>query len=229
MGIKTYNSDVDIEGIIQTDKYIQQDSIRADIKDEDWEDITDWNDSKAGTATVEESPAGQLHLLAGDGAGANSYAKKTKTFNKLTNIYAYTIQLKVKFDALAGGFNGTSDTYDCFQIQSYNGTYRHNMMITSDSVWLYDSTNAFVSQFGTTFDNVSWYTIRIVWFGDEFIMYSRDDDGAWARNGAGDDADPNIASNGNIRIGVINFPVSPATTEAHVEYIKISAGALFPK
>lgn len=225
----TYKDNTDVEGIIQTDEYIQQDSLSADVKDEDWEDITDWNNVVLGTYTVEESPAGQLHLLSGDAGGTNSYAGKNKTYGLLQNNYACTIQLLVKFDVLAGGFDGTTGTFDCFGIQTLNGTYNRTIMISLDSVWLYDSSNAYVRQFNYTFNTTSWWTIRVIWYEDEFIMYVRNGSGAWVRAGTGNDADPNVNSNGLMRFWVLNYPASPATTEAHVDYIKVSSGAHFPK
>ncbi len=204
------------------------DDLRFLSIDDDFDDLTGWTQNPLGTATIEIDPAGQAHLVAGDSGGTNSAAVLQNfagAFQRSPNI---TVEFKIKFDKLAGGFDGTVGTLDCFLLSVYQGTYRHTVAISEDSVWYFDSTNAYVKQFDKTFDNVSWWTIRILFRQNSFSFFSKDDGADWVYDGAGDSADPNTIYNGLTQIGPWNYPASPPETEVHLDYIKIARGSYWP-
>ncbi len=198
------------------------------IKDEDWEDITDWTTYGTGTRTVEESPAGQLHLVAGDAGGTDSTGGKYLD-SLVTNLQTMTVEFKIKFDQLAGGWTGTPGaTNDFFQFRHYSGVYMHVVTFTSDSVWYYTAGNVHVKQFDTTFDNVSWYTIRLIFDSNFTLVFAKDDDADWNFLGRCRNADPYTILNGRILMWVINYPTSPAETEIHMDYVKFAPGMIMP-
>jgi len=227
-GTNIYTDNLNVIGTPTFNTAPNTTTIKAWIEDEDFEDITDWTDFTFGTYTVEESPAGQLHLKAGDAGGTNSAASKYQDFTGLKNLKSSTVEFKVKFDQLAGGFDGDTANYDCFVIYLFDSLFRNSIAFTSDSVWFYDSTNAWTKQFDATFDNVSWYTIRIIFQRDANFIYVKDDEGAWNYVGACDSADPNTGNPGRVFLEVFNYPTNPTETEVHIDYIKIAPGAWNP-
>lgn len=227
MGKITLPTDVDIQGILQTDNYLQQDSLSAlGGVALDGGAFYDIGTITAGTIVAnEESPADQWHVEVGDSSGTDSYCQIQHW--ALKGGLA-TMQIEVKFDKLGTAFAAAA-TYDCFYIALLNGTCYVQIMISKDSVWLYDSTNAWVQQFAYAFDNTSWWTIRILFFQNAFIMYVRDDDGPWVRAGTGDNADPNTGFPGIYKLGAYNYPTSPATTEFHLRNTIWQQGLHYPK
>jgi len=202
-------------------------TIKAWIKDEDFEDISDWATGGTGTYTVEESPAGQLHLICGNAGGTDSTANASIS-DLAVNLQTLTAEFEIKFDQLAGGYDGTAATGDFIQFRYYSGIYQHIISMTSDSVWYYAASNAHIKQFDTPFDNVSWYTIRIVIEGSSFTMFAKDDDGTWAYLGAGKNPDPYAVFSGKVQWFLVNYPTNPAETEVHINDLKITPGAAYP-
>lgn len=232
MGKITLKDDTDIQGIIQTDNYLQQDYPSGlSGTDQDGGTIySNWGWANLGTWTNEESPAGQLHMSAGDSSGTDSRVVGQKWgFGGSPYYPSATMQFEVYFDALAGGFVGTTATYDCFSVNFYSGYAGNDIMITSDSVWLYNSSLVWTQQFAATFNNSSWYTIRIVFYRDGWTMWSRDDGAAWVLRGNGRDVRKGTGYPGIYKLGVSNYPTSPVVTEAHVKYCVMGAGEIYPK
>jgi len=197
------------------------------IKNEDWEDITDWTSLSGGTFTIEENPAGQLHLLAGDAAGADSTA--AKYINSLApHCQEATLEILVKFDVLAGGFDGTTAKYDVFQVTFANGVYSHNIYFTSDSVWYQTGAATYTSQFATAFDNASWYRFRILYGPNYAMIWSSDDGAAWVYQGCCINAVADATNDGRVIVAVLNYPTLPVTTEVHVDTLTLIAGHYTP-
>ncbi len=196
--------------------------------DEPWDDTASWVLDGIGTSLREISPAGQLHLKAGNAGGTDSTARAYRSNIFQQYLSSFTTEIKIKFDQLAGGYNGTTATLDCFLIGILTGVHVNYVLISDDSVWFYDSTNGYVQQFTASLDNVSWYTIRLIHFAKSIILFIKDDDGDWAYWGSCDDGDPNAGFPGLIQLIAQNYPASPAETEVHIDYFKIAAGEYYP-
>jgi hypothetical protein len=199
------------------------------IKNEDWADITDWDaTAHLGTYTIEESPSGQLHLAVGDSSGTDSYGV-VFIDSVSTSLNLCTLELKIKFDVLGSAFDGvTAQLNDDVTLAIYNGLYARLISFSSDSVWVYQEANTWAKAFDATFDNTSWYTIRIVFGVNYGSMWISDDGAGWAYAGSFNNMDANTATNGRVQFAVYNYPASPATTEIHVEYFQIAPGWLMP-
>ena len=231
MGTFNFTQNVTCDETIQTDQYMQQDSISAQLIDQPWDD-----DAPAGWLLLvfvgvgivnTTQTEGQLYISAGNAAGVDSVALAQKTLTAPNPIT--TTEFKIKFDVLGTGFDGSAASYDIVSYNQYTGLYNVSIIFSLDSVWFYDSTNNYVKQFDYTFDNTSWYTFRIIINQNEVEIWMKDDDADWAFLGCCDDADPNTGNGGLVQFVVFNYPTSPATTQCHVDYLKVTTGAFPPR
>lgn len=195
-----------------------------DLKDEDWEDITDWTSSAAGTNTIEENPSGQLHLVAGDGGGTNSTADKYKT-GLITSVNDFTVEFKVKFDQLV---NWNSENNDFPRISLFNGTNQVYLNICKDEIRYLNSGGSWTTLVADAISTGVWYTYRIlisspatngyklrIYRGTELLVSTSN---LYAAAGG----------NGEVYVQNHNYSASPTTTETHHEYIKIATGLYIP-
>jgi len=200
---------------------------RIRLIDEPWDDITTW--TTVGTGTVEESPDGQLHLLASHGVGTDINAGKYR-LAVAPGLKEVTAEILVKFDQLAGGFDGTDGTTrECFEFTFYNGANLLQILFSTDSVWFNTASGVWTKQFDTTFDNTSWYRFRIV-CGDTYAyLFVSDDGAAWSYLGACQNAIADATFSGLVRLRVVNFRnAGAATTEVHVDNFTLTPGADWP-
>jgi len=200
---------------------------RIRLIDEPWDNITTW--TTVGTGTVEESPSGQLHLLASHGVGTDINAGKYR-LAVAPGLKEVTAEILVKFDQLAGGFDGADGTTrECFEFTFYNGANLLQILFSSDSVWFNTASGVWTKQFDATFDNTSWYRFRIV-CGDTYAyLFVSDDGGAWSYLGACQNAIADATFSGLVRLRVVNFRnAGAATTEVHVDNFTLTPGADWP-
>jgi len=200
---------------------------RIRLIDEPWDNITTW--TTVGTGTVEESPSGQLHLLASHGVGTDINAGKYR-LAVAPGLKEVTAEILVKFDQLAGGFDGTDGTTrECFEFTFYNGANLLQILFSSDSVWFQTAAAAWTQQFVATFDNVSWYRFRIILGPTHAYLFVSDDGAAWSYLGACQNAIADATFSGLVRLRVVNFRnAGAATTEVHVDNFTLTPGADWP-
>jgi hypothetical protein len=180
---------------------------------DDFDDITDWTDDSQGTYTVEESPAGQLHLLAGAG---DSEAERYKTGMAYEGDSTYTVEVRVKFDELAN-FTQVNDG-----VLVGAGNYR----LGNDNAWgIAFFADRIHSYFGDaliasrTINTGQWYVYRFVVTDDDDVAIYEDGTYITTANDIGYDYDMDFSY---IVLGVNNYGASPATTEAHFDWVRAS-------
>jgi len=180
---------------------------------DDFDDITDWTDDSQGTYTVEESPAGQLHLLAGAG---DSEAERYKAGMAYEGDPTYTVEFRVKFDELAN-FTEVNDG-----VLVGAGNYR----LGNDNAWgIAFFADRIHSYFGDalivsrTINIGQWYVYRFVVTDDDDVAIYEDGTYITTANDIGYDYDMDFSY---IVLGVNNYGASPATTEAHFDWVRAS-------
>jgi hypothetical protein len=185
---------------------------------DDFDDITDWDTTSEsqGTYTAEENPSGQLHLLAGDGSGTDSEAEIFKADMAYEGDSTYTVEVRVKFDALNNFTNNENG------VIVVAGNYRNGL----DNLWAIefftDRIHDYLSDtiiVGRTINTGQWYTYRFVVTDDDDVAIYEDGTYVTTANDIGFDY---AMDESYLILSVHNYSASPATTEAHFDWVRAS-------
>jgi len=186
------------------------------LLDEDFENISDWTFTYAGTKLYEENPSGQLHLKAGNTVPSNVAGYRYIT----TSQSEVTIETKVYFDQLAN-YNGD---HHGIVYGHKNGTYKWRLEIFKDQVQ-YRNSSGWTKMADDVINTGVWYTYRFLLDTPNHTL-SVYRDGSFVGQGTDPYADATL--NGHIDILCINNLDVPDETEAHFEYHKAASGLYIP-
>jgi sialidase-1 len=151
--LQTYTQPDRIEHFIQSSSgdaaevHVDYTTITYPLMSTAWDSLTGWS---SGGTTVEIAPAGQLHMQ--------------DHLNTLTNVYqtsfanipqSYTLETRAKID------DYTTTATTSFGTKVQDGSYRLMLVIKSDGLYMFDSTNTLVKKKAAAMDQ-NWHVYKAV-------------------------------------------------------------------